>query len=321
MDDEDTAKNGVSKNTIPTDGGLATIKIRIPALNEYPIKDIKHWAKQVYHQARIKLHWRKADKFKEMMPIETAAYAVRKVFGNWRLVAPSADNEISPLQQVIEWLQPYIVPTCPVRSKSPDVHRGTAVPVPHGSDGLRTPMDIGTSEMVATKTSRERTSNGARWGEFRRDFIYEIKLDFNAICDSDYDPAMVAEVNGRLNELLGKFARTTPRPPLLRGNNGENPPLLRGDWGREESPLEKGDNETTVESRPKREGGCVRINFVLEPETAEFYSSPRLLGIRSRIWERFTGKGLDLSMYQNPAAAGRRMAMYLELAKSVEHRA
>jgi hypothetical protein len=311
MNQDDTEKNGVWKNTI---------KILIPALNEYLIKDIKHWAKQVYHQARIKVHWRKAKKIKAMMPIETAAYAEEKVFGNWRLVAPAAPGEVSPLQKVITLIRDEIVPT--------------------------------------------------RWGEFRRAFVKEIKIDFNAICDADYDPAMVEEVNGRLNELLGKFARTTPRPPLLRGNWGkeesplekgdwgrEESPLLRGNWGREESPLEKGDwgreesplekgnwgreesplekgdwgreesplekgdwgrEESPLEKGDK--GGCpagVKIKFVLKPETAEDYSSPRFLEIRSRIWERFTGKPLDSSMFvkssPNAPPLARQMEMDLEV--------
>ncbi|MBI4833481.1 MAG: hypothetical protein HY811_01495, partial [Planctomycetes bacterium] len=103
---------------------------------------MKRWAKKAYRKARIQVNWKKAQKIKEMMPIETAAYAERKVFGNWRLVAPYRDTvgaiHESPLQTAIRALRPYIVQT--------------------------------------------------RWGEFRREFVKEIKLCFNAICDADYDP-------------------------------------------------------------------------------------------------------------------------------------
>jgi hypothetical protein len=146
MNKDDTDKNGVEKNTI---------KIPIPALNKYPLENVKHWAKSAYRRARRQVHWRKAAKIKATLPIETAAYAEDKVFGNWRLVAPCRDGEISPLQQVLTLIRNEIVPT--------------------------------------------------RWGEFRRKFICEIKIDFNAIFESDYDPAMVNEVNGRLNQLISKY--------------------------------------------------------------------------------------------------------------------
>jgi len=292
MKQEDRDKNRVEKVPhLRQDFGGQALKILIPAVNEYPLKLMKKWAKNVYHQARLKVGWRKAKKIKAMMPIETAAYAEEKTFGNWRLVAPDGPDKISPLQQVITLIRPYIVET--------------------------------------------------RWGEFRRDFVREIKIDFNAICDADYDPAMVDEVNRRLNQLLSRYTclpaspaggpvrqargATTPRPtgrgspkaaqpPLLRGNGkresplaredqGEKSPLAREDQG-EKSPLEKGD-----------QGGCVKINFVLKPETAQGYSSPEFLKIRSRIWERFTGQPLDLAMFQNPAAVGRQMEMYLSLTR------
>jgi len=258
MIQDDTEKNGVVKNTI---------KIRIPALNEYPIKDIKHWAKQVYHQVRIKVHWRKAQKIKEMMPIETAAYAERKVFGNWRLVAPSRPDEKSPLQRVIEWLQDHIVPT--------------------------------------------------RWGRFRRAFVKEIKIGFNAICDADYDPAMVDEVNQRLNQLLAKFTRTTPRRHTPR------PPIDIGVHPSQEgnkSPLSRGDSRPNDRS-VGRVGVCVHLNFVLRPETAEDYSSMKNLVIRSAIWERWTGQPLDFSQFIKPPGAqplSLQMEMDLELLTPLE---
>ena len=218
-------------------------QIPIPAVNEYLLKDMKHWAKMAYHKARVQVSRRRAQKIKEIMPIETAAYAEDKVFGNWRLVAPDGPGKISPLQQVITFIRDEIVPT--------------------------------------------------RWGEFRQKFVCELKLCFNAICDSDYDPAMVDEVNQRLNQLLAQYTRwaTTPQPPLLRGSNGENPPYQRGTKG-------------------------VVINFVLKPETAEDRSSLRFLTIRSGIWMRWTGVPLDFSQFIKPPGAKpicRQMEMYLEL--------
>jgi hypothetical protein len=148
MNQEDTDKNRAEK---------VQLKIPIPALNEYLLKDMKRWAKNAYAHARRQVDWKKAKKIKGIMPIETAAYAEDKVFGNWRLVAPDGPGKISPLQQVITLIRDEIVPT--------------------------------------------------RWGEFRRNFVREIKIDFNAICESDYDPKMVDEVNQRLNQLLSEFTR------------------------------------------------------------------------------------------------------------------
>jgi hypothetical protein len=242
---EDTDKNRAEKVPLSAVPNTAQpgLKILIPALNEYPLKNIKHWVKQVYHQARIKVGWRKAKKIKQTMPIETAAYAEDKVFGNWRLVAPDGPDKISPLQKVITLIRDEIVPT--------------------------------------------------RWGQFRREFVREIKIDFNAICESDYDPKMVDEVNERLNQLLSKYTRwaTTPQPPLLRGSNGENPPYQRGTKG-------------------------VVINFILKPETAEDRSSLKNLTIMSGIWMRWTGKPLDFSQFIKPPGAKpicRQMEMYLDL--------
>jgi hypothetical protein len=244
MHQDNTDKNEPVKNTI---------KILIPAFNEYLLKDVKYWAKSAYAHARRQVHWRKAKKIKGYMPIETAAYAEDKVFGNWRLVAPSADNEKSPLQQVITLIRDEIVPT--------------------------------------------------RWGEFRRKFVCELKLCFNAICDADYDQKMVDEVNQRINQLISRYTRgvTTPRPPLFppeadppseeRGSNEENPPYQRGTKG-------------------------VVINFVLLPETAEDYSSLKNLTIRSGIWMRWTGVPLDFSQFIKPPGAkplSRQMEMYLSL--------
>jgi len=286
MNKDDIEKNGFEK--VP-------LKILIPAYNDYPIKDMKRWAKKAYRKARLQVGWRKAGKIKETMPIETAAYAEDKVFGNWRLVAPDCPDKISPLQKVITLIRDEIVPT--------------------------------------------------RWGEFRRKFICEIKIDFNAICDSDYDPAMVDEVNpapivrgvyrepcysvfsslpddrcgvnGRLNQLLTKFTRTTPRPPLVRGNSGK-----------EESPFDKGELELLLPlNKGGIKGGCVHINFVLKPETAEDYSSLRFflrtvspqdepVTIRSEIWMRWTGEPLDFSQFIKPESAPpicRQMEMYLDI--------
>ncbi|MBI4834738.1 MAG: hypothetical protein HY811_07980 [Planctomycetes bacterium] len=166
-----------------------------------------------------------------MMPIETASYAERKVFGNWRLVAPYRDTvgaiHESPLQTAIRALRPYIVQT--------------------------------------------------RWGQFRRQFVKRLKLAFNAICDSDYDQKMVDQVNGWLDELVASFVSSASGGPAFGG-------------------------------RPS----SFVVRFVLRPETAQGYSSPEFLKIRSAIWERFTGKGLDLNRFTNPTAAGRQMEMELE---------
>jgi hypothetical protein len=148
-----------------------TWKILIPALNEYPLKDMKHWAKKAYAHARRQVNWKKAKKIKETLPIEIAAYAEDKVFANWRLVAPSG----------------------PTVGADPCVCPNKGVPMGIGAP-LQQVLTLIHDEIVPT-----------RWGEFRRKFVCEIKIDFNAICESDYDPKMVDEVNGRLNQLLAQY--------------------------------------------------------------------------------------------------------------------
>jgi len=242
MNQDDIDKNGQK---------FCTTKILIPAYNDYPLKDIHRWAKKVYHQVYIKVGWRKAKKIKGIMPIETAAYAEDKVFGNWRLVAPVGANGRSPLQQALTWLRDEIVPT--------------------------------------------------RWGEFRRKFVRELKLAFNAICDSDYDPKMVDEVNQRLNQLLSGYTRggTTPSIPLSRQGGIPTATSLGSPSG----------NKGGIK------GGCVSVRYILKPETAEDYSSIKNLTIRSGIWERWTGKPLDFAQFVKPEGAqplSRRMEMFLE---------
>lgn len=291
MREDDRAKNRVGK---------VQLKILIPLLNLYLLKDIYHWVKKVYRKARLQVNWKKAKKIKEMMPIETADYAVKKTFGNWRLVAPSGDHMGSPLQQAIEWLKPSIVP-----SWSPSERKGIQ------------PRFRGDS------------SKKTRWGVFRRKFVKLMKLAFNAICDSDYDPAIVKEVNGWIDELLGEFARWTPSErPRFRGDSSWSPSERKG--------------KTSL-------SGGLQLHFVLRPETAEDRNSERLFEIKSRIcpewsrprrgffgippeWcspsrgasglsrfireERFTGKPLERWKYLTPGIAGRQMAMFIEVASS-----
>ncbi|MBI4834355.1 MAG: hypothetical protein HY811_06025 [Planctomycetes bacterium] len=217
-------------DTNENDAGKIYIKIPLPATNEDGLKGMKRWAKKAYRKARLQVNQRKAQKIKAMMPFEMAAYAERKVFGNWRLVAPYRDTvgaiHESPLQTAIRALRPYIVPRSP----------------PKGA--------------------------ATRWDEFRRQFVNLLKLAFNAICDSDYDQKIVDQVNGWLDELLKRFAVDPAHP--------------------------------------------VEVHYVLRPETAQGYSSPEFLKTRSAIWERFTGKGLNLDQFTNPTAAGRQMEMELE---------
>jgi hypothetical protein len=130
-----------------------------------------------------------------------------------------------------------------------------------------------------------------RWGEFRRKFIRELKLCFNAICESDYDPAMVDEVNQRLNELLGKFV-------ISSGQTHGSAPTV-----------------TTV-GAPRWTSGRPVVSFVLKPETAEDRSSLKNLTIMNGIWMRWTGVPLDFSQFIKPEGASpicRQMEMYLEL--------
>lgn len=56
----------------------------------------------------------------------------------------------------------------------------------------------------------------------------------------------------------------------------------------------------------------LHLNFVLHPDTAESYNSPRMLAIRNKIHLHFTGKPLDMSKYQEPGSS-RRMDMHLDL--------
>jgi len=221
MNQDDIAKN---------EPGKVYTKIPLPALNPYPLKDIHRWAKMAYHMARVQVSRRKAQKIKEIMPIEMAAYAERMTFGLWRLLNPPQADKKSPLQEVIELVREEIVPT--------------------------------------------------RWGKFRRDFVYEIKIDFNAICDSDYDQKIVDEVNGWIKDL---FTADSSRTRTVR----ENPRTQR--------------NKIILPYSPRTPRLCGEslpvVSFVLLPETAEDYSSLKNLTIRSGIWMRWTGKPLDFSHY------------------------
>lgn len=62
-------------------------------------------------------------------------------------------------------------------------------------------------------------------------------------------------------------------------------------------------------------GMVIHLEFVLHPDTAEFFNSPRMLEIRSKIREFFTGKPLDKSLYQRPQQADdpRQMDMHLDI--------
>jgi len=134
------------------------------------------------------------------------------------------------------------------------------------SEGIKSPLqrvlELVMPEIVPT-----------RRGVFRRKFVKLMKLAFEAICDADYDPAMVREMNEWIDNLLSEFTR---------------------------------------------EVGRVKLSFVPLPETAESYSSDRFFEIRSRIWEHFTGRALDRSMYSPEPATpsggrtGLQMAMNLE---------
>jgi hypothetical protein len=227
------------------------VKIPIPALNEYLLKDMKRWAKNAYAHARRQVDWKKAKKIKGIMPIETAAYAEDKVFGNWRLVAPDGPDKISPLQQVITLIRDEIVPT--------------------------------------------------RWGEFRRNFVREIKIDFNAICESDYDPKMVDEVNERLNQLLSQYTRWANPTGSLRGRETTEAISMNQDC---HAP-------TSVGAR-----NDISCHFILKPETAEDRSSLKNLTIRSGIWMRWTGVPFDFTQFIKPEGSPpicRQMEMYLSL--------
>jgi hypothetical protein len=61
----------------------------------------------------------------------------------------------------------------------------------------------------------------------------------------------------------------------------------------------------------------IKLDFVLHPETMESYNSPRFLEMRSKIWEHFTGEGLDKNDYipVTTPIPGRpiQMEMHLEL--------
>jgi hypothetical protein len=212
-----------------------SLTITIPAVNELPFEEAEKWAKQHYRRARAHVDWRKAEKIKEALPIDTADYAVKMTIGLWRLIGPSYHDNVgaaprgrpnkgehsparggqvgSPLQIALEFLTPYIV-----QSKS---------------------------------------------NQFKKEFTKQMKLSFTAICNSNYNPDMVKDVNGDVNRLVNQFLKS-PQPPLIKG---------------------------------ERKGGLTktRIDFILYPETVESYDSPRILGIRSKIWEHLTGHAYGIS--------------------------
>jgi primosomal replication protein N len=96
-----------------------------------------------------------------------------------------------------------------------------------------------------------------KWGQFRREFIRHFKPSFIGIHNSNYLSDMVKDRNDHMNELVNRFTR-----------------------------------EDVVQFSPD---GASHMDFVLHPETVESYNSPRCLEIRSRIWDHFAGKPLDMN--------------------------
>ena len=45
----------------------------------------------------------------------------------------------------------------------------------------------------------------SKWGQFKPKLTKQLKIAFTAICNSDYDPAMVTEMNKSINALLAEF--------------------------------------------------------------------------------------------------------------------
>jgi len=110
----------------------------------------------------------------------------------------------------------------------------------------------------------------SHWKQFKPKFTAQLKKpSFTAICNADYDPSMVKEVNERINQTLKEFA--------LKGYD-------------------------------------LHLEFVLHPQTAEYYSSPAMLEIRSGIWEHF-GIKIDRSKLRQSPGPGRprQMAMHFVL--------
>jgi hypothetical protein len=113
----------------------------------------------------------------------------------------------------------------------------------------------------------------SKWGQFKPKLTKQLRLAFTAICNSNYNPEMVKEMNNDINDLLTKLVQ----------------------------------------------GAVIRFEFILHSETAESYDSLRILGIRSKIWEHFTGKPLDLNLYPTNAVPipGRPIQMEMHLDISV----
>lgn len=130
----------------------------------------------------------------------------------------------------------------------------------------------------------------AKWGQFKPKFTKQLKRAFTYICTSDYEPTSVKEMNDWIN--TGRLDAPAPIHHLLAEF------ALHGE---------------PVQGEPVK-GFVPHLDFVLHPETAEYYSSPAMLAIRSRIWG-YAGITLDLNKYNQPPRPGspRQMEMYLSL--------
>lgn len=117
-----------------------------------------------------------------------------------------------------------------------------------------------------------------KWPEFKKQFKKKLLQQFEIIGWFKYATERIDKVNARINQLISEFVA----PPLAGYRHGVN-------------------NDVTV-----------RLDFVPHPETSESFYSSRLVELRSKIMEHFTGQPLDAKPSQQMAGLIQ-MDMHLDL--------
>lgn len=195
-------------------------QIFVPGVNEYPHERSEKWAHKSLTCARAKVDKKRVPDVKARLPLKTAHYAIEMTFGKWRLMGPHGDEAKSPMDMVLDLLEPVIK-----------------------KDG---------------------------WKEFKKQFKKKLLQQFEIIAWFKYATERIDKVNVRINQLISEFVN---------------------------------------------QDVSVSLNFIPHPNTGESFYSERLVNLRSKIMEHFTGQALDTSKSKPPIEPNSpvQMDMHLDL--------
>ena len=89
--------------------GFIVKEILIPKINQYPFEKADEWGKRGLAKALARVDKRRAEKITADLPIETAAHCEKMTFGDYRLTGPASGRDKSPLDVVLDCLEPHII--------------------------------------------------------------------------------------------------------------------------------------------------------------------------------------------------------------------